>query len=202
MDSKIILAILIVALIGVVAATYHNETQEAMNTLTSVATENSPEDSVTDAVDLESASASKSSVQSQDTVKTDTGTAKATANKQQTDRSSGSSSKNKVSTNSKPKTTTATNNGNTANSNKKPASSASSPSSQYKVSKAQAISTAVSALPSNLKSSTYKVTNPTKSYPCYIISFYKKGKNVGFYEVDANSNKVTGGAFEGEVPDT
>jgi hypothetical protein len=62
LDSKIILAILIVALIGVVAATYNNEATEAIQTLTSVATEEDSQDGATDILDSNIGSNSQDSL--------------------------------------------------------------------------------------------------------------------------------------------
>lgn len=202
MDSKIILAILIVALIGVVAATYNNEATDAIQTLTSVATEDESQDSATDILDNNIGENSENSIKiDEDVVKSDnTATKKATENK----------AKN---TNS-PKTTSNPNNGNGNQNSNKPTNSANStvtPSTNinsdnqrintttYKISSNRAKEIATNNLPSEFSKAV--ASNPTMNGGYYDVTFYMNGEAVGYYEIDANTGVITGGAFKNEVPE-
>lgn len=190
MDNKIILAILIVALIGIVAATYQSETKDVVNTLTSVATEDTPTDSATDQLDISSEGNSPASIKiDEDVVKTDTS---ASTPRQNIHRQSSSSSNVRSSSSSSSSQSNSGNNNQGTNTNQNSA----------KISTAQAVTTAVSALPSQYQDATYTTSQTTydgKLY--YIITFFKNGKNIGYYEIDGTTNTITGGAFAGEVPD-
>ncbi|HIH35886.1 MAG TPA: hypothetical protein HA255_05485, partial [Methanosphaera sp.] len=72
MDSKIILAILIVALIGIVAATYQDQTGSVLETLSNVAVEDNNPEGATDILESNVGSGSDGSVKvEEDVVKSD-----------------------------------------------------------------------------------------------------------------------------------
>ena len=182
MDSKIILAILVVALIGVVAATYHTETNDAINSLANVATENSPEESTTDILEAESSSVSDNAVTTdEDTVKPEKSTTTTSKNKKQVASSSASSTKsnNQVSTSKKTKPSNSSN-------------------VQSYISKSKAESIAKSKVSSQYPGAT---TSAKLNGKYYLVTLKNNGKVIGELEIDAISGKVTGGAMVDEVPD-
>ncbi len=216
MDSKIILAILIVALIGVVAATYNNEATDAIQTLTSVATEEDSQDSATDILESDVGSTPQDSLTiDEDVVKPDNSAAKKSTNKkdnkapststqqsssntQQTSSNSntGTSSNSNTGTSNQPTTTNNTVNPstNTNNSNNQQSNTTTT-----KISSSRAKEIATNNLPGDFKNA---VASTPKLYDnFYEVTFYSNGKAVGYYEIDANTGAITGGAFENEVPD-
>jgi uncharacterized membrane protein YkoI len=193
-DSKIILAILIVALIGVVAATYNGQTNDAINTLSSVATEDTPTESVTDSVETADGSTSDSSLTiDESTVKPDSKTStKKTTSKKTTDKKT--STKTQTTTNKKISNPT-----NTQNSARNKPVSIETNNTQQKlnISLEEAKSIALSQLPEKFKGAT--VSQPKLTGQYYEVSFTKNNQIIGYYEIDANTGKITGGAFVDEV---
>ena len=202
MDSKIILAILIVALIGVVAATYNNEATDAIQTLTSVATEEDSPDGATDILDSNLGENSENSLKiDEDVVKPDNDATKKANGKQVQNTNSkkpysnsngGSSTQNTNKPTSTANTTvtqsTNTNSGNqTIN------------TTNHKISSNRAKEIATNKLPSEYSKAV--ASNPTINGKYYDVTFYMDGKAVGYYEIDADTGAITGGAFKNEVPD-
>jgi len=195
LDSKIILAILIVALIGVVAATYNNEATEAIQTLTSVATEEDSQDGATDILDSNIGSNSQDSLKiDEDVVKPDTSTKQATNNKASTNQANNINSNQNT---NKPATTT--------NNTAKPNTDNNSNNQQVdtttpKISSTEAKNIATNNLPNEFSKA---VASTPKLYDdSYEVTFYENGEAVGYYEINANSGAITGGAFKGEVPES
>lgn len=195
MDSKILLAILIVALIGIVAATYNNEATDAIQTLTSVATEEDSQDSATDILDSDISSPSQDSSKiDEDVVKPDNGdTKKGTDNKVSNAKTPSNSNNGNSNQNTKPTNTTNTLNPNTNNSNNQQTNP------NVKISSTRAKEIATNNLPKNY---TNAVASTPKLYDRYYeVTFFADGKAIGYYEIDAYTGAITGGAFENEVPD-
>lgn len=203
MDSKIILAILIVALIGIVAATYNNEATDAIETLTSVATEDDSQDSATDILDSNIGSNSENSLKiDEDVVKPDNPTNIVTNNKNNkastTKTVQTSSNSNGGTSNQKTNNPTANNSINT-NVNTNSSNNQDINSTTVKISSARAKEIATNNLPENFKNA---IASTPKLYDKYYeVTFFMDGKAIGYYEIDADTGVITGGAFEGEVPD-
>lgn len=208
MDSKIILAILIVALIGIVAATYQTETDDVISTLSNVATEDSDiVESVTDiaqtsAEQVNSVEVDENVVQPDSNVNT-----KIETKQKESDNNinkvpatqTNSKTKKQVQTSTNTNTQQKTNNNahtNTTNSN-----NISSAPTTTKISQTEAISIAKNNLkdwPSNYQ----KVSETTiNGKPYYIVNMYQDGEIIASFEIDANNGKITGGGVKGEAPE-
>lgn len=192
MDSKIILAILIVALIGIVAATYQHETSDVINTLTSVDTEDSASDNIADqdSDGVESGNSQNNLRIDEDVVKPDTNVvATGSANNQQKANTRSSASAN-------------TNNNQASNNqqNTNQAQDGSNTNSQgnNQISQEKAIDIALKNLPSQFSNA--QVDKATRYNDVYLVSFKENGEIIGEYEISASNGKVTGGAFKNEVP--
>lgn len=216
MDSKIILAILIVALIGIVAATYQNETSDAINALTSVATEEGVTDSVDTLDDISTDSDSANSIKvDEDIVRPDTGISNSNSNsknnqKQEvkastsTSTSASSASQNsgsKVSngaTNNNQGTTTKQNIKNTTvNSNK---TTNTNTTTNYAITTSRAEQIALSNLPSEYQGATAVTTfSVYNNVPQYMVKCYKNNEFVAYYVIDAQTGSVIEGAMKGEA---
>ena len=192
MDSKIILAILIVALIGIVAATYQSETNDIMNTLTSVDTEDNPSDSI---ADIDEAGVGNTNSQNnlkidEDVVKPDTTVVSTnpTKNQQINSRSSAStgSSDNSQASNNQQNTNPQSDNSNT------------NTQDNNQISQEKAIDIASKNLPSQFSNAQVATTTLNNDY--YTVSFKENGEIIGEYEISAKTGKITGGAFKNEVP--
>ena len=182
MDSKIILAILVVALIGIVAATYHTETNDAINSLANVATEPATTESSNDIEDASSTSDSDSDSSikiDEDTVKPDK-TASTTSKTKKQVKSASTSTKSNSQVSTSQKTQKSTNN------------------VQSKISKSKAESIAKSQIASQYPSAT---ANAVLKGNYYLVTIKNNGQIIGEYEINAITGKVTGGAMVNEVPD-
>ncbi len=227
MDSKIILAILIVALIGIVAATYQDQTGSVLETLSNVAVEDNNPEGATDILESNVGSGSDGSVKvEEDVVKSDN-TATNKANKNTNTKPASNTAKptnnnnnptntnnnnNPTNTNNTPinnnnnptnTNNTPINNNNNSNNTVKPTNNTTSSSNQtntttYKITPTQAKQIATENLPQSLSKAV--ASNPKLYGSSYEVTFYMNGKSVGYYEIDANTGRITGGAFEGEVP--
>ena len=213
MDSKIILAILIVALIGIVAATYQDQTGSVLETLSNVAVEDNNPEGATDILESNVGSGSDGSVKvEEDVVKSDN-TAANKANKNTNTKPASNTAKptnnnnNPTNTNNNNNPTntnnTPINNNNNSNNTVKPTNNTTSSSNQtntttYKITPTQAKQIATENLPQSLSKAV--ASNPKLYGSSYEVTFYMNGKSVGYYEIDANTGRITGGAFEGEVP--
>ncbi len=197
MDSKIILAIFIVALIGIVAATYQNETNDVIDTLSNVATEDSGVTTDVETPTGDSISINDNSgVIDESTVKLDTSTSSVTTQKQSTNSkprtNTASSGSNKISSG---QSTTTTNN--TTTNNNKPTNNP----LVNKISQSTAVNTGRAQLPAEYKDATYSITETSiDNNPYYYVNFYKNGEMVAYYEINANSGRVSGGAIVNETP--
>lgn len=202
MDSKIILAILIVALIGVVAATYNNEATDAIQTLTSVATEEDSPDGATDILDSNLGENSENSLKiDEDVVKPDNDATKKVNEKQVQNTNSKKPSSNSNGGSSTQNTNKPTS---TANTTVTPSTNTNSGNqtintTNHKISSNRAKEIATNNLPSEYSKSV--ASNPTINGKYYDVTFYMDGKAVGYYEIDADTGAITGGAFKNEVPD-
>jgi len=226
-DSKIILAILIVALIGIVAATYQDQTGSVLETLSNVAVEDNNPEGATDILESNVGSGSDGSVKvEEDVVKSDN-TATNKANKNTNTKPASNTAKptnnnnnptntnnnnNPTNTNNTPinnnnnptnTNNTPINNNNNSNNTVKPTNNTTSSSNQtntttYKITPTQAKQIATENLPQSLSKAV--ASNPKLYGSSYEVTFYMNGKSVGYYEIDANTGRITGGAFEGEVP--
>lgn len=202
MDSKIILAILIVALIGVVAATYNNEATDAIQTLTSVATEEDSPDGATDILDSNLGENSENSLKiDEDVVKPDNDATKKVNGKQVQNTNSKKPSSNSNGGSSTQNTNKPTS---TANTTVTPSTNTNSGNqtintTNHKISSNRAKEIATNNLPSEYSKSV--ASNPTINGKYYDVTFYMDGKAVGYYEIDADTGAITGGAFKNEVPD-
>ncbi len=190
MDSKIILAILIVALIGIVAATYQNETSDAIETLSNVATEDEVSDSVTDILDngVDANSESLSNIIEEDVVKPDNGISTKSNNKNQIN----TVKQNKISNNNQKTPNNVVNKNQTIINN-----NTTNPS--VKISAVEAKKIATDNLPEEYSKAV--ASTPTLNNKYYEVNFYLDEEVIGYYEIDANTGKITGGAFKGEVPE-
>ncbi len=218
MDSKIILAILIVALIGIVAATYQDQTGSVLETLSNVAVEDNNPEGATDILESNVGSGSDGSVKvEEDVVKSDN-TATNNANKNTNTKPASNTAKptnnnnNPTNTNNTPinnnnnptnTNNTPINNNNNSNNTVKPTNNTTPSSNQtntttYKITPTQAKQIATENLPQSLSKAV--ASNPKLYGSSYEVTFYMNGKSVGYYEIDANTGRITGGAFEGEVP--
>ena len=213
MDSKIILAILIVALIGIVAATYQDQTGSVLETLSNVAVEDNNPEGATDILESNVGSGSDGSVKvEEDVVKSDN-TAANKANKNTNTKPASNTAKptnnnnNPTNTNNNNNPTntnnTQINNNNNSNNTVKPTNNTTPSSNQtntttYKITPTQAKQIATENLPQSLSKAV--ASNPKLYGSSYEVTFYMNGKSVGYYEIDANTGRITGGAFEGEVP--
>ncbi len=218
MDSKIILAILIVALIGIVAATYQDQTGSVLETLSNVAVEDNNPEGATDILESNVGSGSDGSVKvEEDVVKSDN-TAANKANKNTNTKPASNTAKptnnnnNPTNTNNTPinnnnnptnTNNTPINNNNNSNNTVKPTNNTTPSSNQtntttYKITPTQAKQIATENLPQSLSKAV--ASNPKLYGSSYEVTFYMNGKSVGYYEIDANTGRITGGAFEGEVP--
>ena len=228
MDSKIILAILIVALIGIVAATYQDQTSSVLETLSNVAVEDNNPEGATDILESNVGSGSDGSVKvEEDVVKSDN-TAANKANKNTNTKPASNTAKptnnnnnptntnnnnnNPTNTNNTPinnnnnptnTNNTPINNNNNSNNTVKPTNNTTPSSNQtntttYKITPTQAKQIATENLPQSLSKAV--ASNPKLYGSSYEVTFYMNGKSVGYYEIDANTGRITGGAFEGEVP--
>ena len=232
MDSKIILAILIVALIGIVAATYQDQTGSVLETLSNVAVEDNNPEGATDILESNVGSGSDGSVKvEEDVVKSDntatnkankntntkpaSNTAKPTNNNNNptnTNNTPINNNNNPTNTNNTPinnnnnptnTNNTPINNNNNSNNTVKPTNNTTPSSNQtntttYKITPTQAKQIATENLPQSLSKAV--ASNPKLYGSSYEVTFYMNGKSVGYYEIDANTGRITGGAFEGEVP--
>ena len=202
MDSKIILAILIVALIGVVAATYNNEATDAIQTLTSVATEEDSPDGATDILDSNLGENSENSLKiDEDIVKPDNDATKKVNGKQVQNTNSKKPSSNSNDGSSTQNTNKPTS---TANTTVTPSTNTNSGNqtintTNHKISSNRAKEIATNNLPSEYSKAV--ASNPTINDKYYDVTFYMDGKAVGYYEIDADTGAITGGAFKNEVPD-
>lgn len=202
MDSKIILAILIVALIGVVAATYNNEATDAIQTLTSVATEEDSPDGATDILDSNLGENSENSLKiDEDVVKPDNDATKKVNEKQVQNTNSKKPSSNSNGGSSTQNTNKPTS---TANTTVTPSTNTNSGNqtintTNHKISSNRAKEIATNNLPSEYSKAV--ASNPTINDKYYDVTFYMDGKAVGYYEIDADTGAITGGAFKNEVPD-
>ncbi len=205
MDSKIILAILIVALIGIVAATYHGETGNLMNSLSNVATEDSSGQSVTDIAKATGDSANsvkvdESIVQPDSSVNSKVAPSKSSNNNQRTSQSnSGSSSNGGTSSN---------NGGSSSNQNTGQANTPTNTNNQNSnsnqssgISEAEAMSIAKNSLPPEVTSDYQTVSEKTSNGEKYYeVKMYKNGEMIAYSDIDPNG-KITGGAIKGEAPE-
>ncbi len=216
MDSKIILAILIVALIGIVAATYQNETSNVIDTLSNVAVEEENPEGATDILDSNIGSDSDDSVKiDEDVVKSDNTAPKKAANKKTTtntnsannnnnNNNNGRSNSNNPTSNSNSSSNPSNNNNNPSNTNNsiKPnntnSSTSQSNTTTYKISSSTAKDIATRNLPEQYSKAV--ASNPKLYNGYYEVTFYMDGKSIGYYEIDANTGAITGGAFKDEVP--
>lgn len=202
MDSKIILAILIVALIGVVAATYNNEATDAIQTLTSVATEEDSPDGATDILDSNLGENSENSLKiDEEVVKPDNDATKKVNEKQVQNTNSKKPSSNSNGGSSTQNTNKPTS---TANTTVTPSTNTNSGNqtintTNHKISSNRAKEIATNNLPSEYSKAV--ASNPTINDKYYDVTFYMDGKAVGYYEIDADTGAITGGAFKNEVPD-
>ena len=220
MDSKIILAILIVALIGIVAATYQDQTSSVLETLSNVAVEEDNPEGATDILESNVGSSSDGSVNvEEDVVKPDNAANKKVTNKKtntntkkNTNHTSNSNNQVKPTNNNNSNNNNPTNNNNNSNNNQnnnnsnntvKPtnnttASTTQSNTTTYNISSSQAKQIAIAGLPSEYSNAV--ASNPKLSDGYYEVTFYVNGTSVGYYEIDANTGRITGGAFQNEVP--
>lgn len=225
MDSKIILAVLIVALIGIVAATYHNQTSDVMNSLANVATEDS--DAVKSVTDLAEASSAgsgsmkvdESIVQPDSSVNSKVVSTPKSSNSQKTSppstSSSSSDSANSPSTDTNNQgisSNTATDSSNTPsgssntstqqpyNSNNPTNNNQNSSSQQSGISETEAMSIAKNNLPTGVTSDYQKVSETTiNGEKYYDVNLYKDGEIIASAEINSKGN-ITGGAMVGEAP--
>lgn len=209
MDSKIILAILIVALIGIVAATYQDQTGSVLETLSNVAVEDNNPEGATDILESKVGNGSDGSVKvEEDVVKSDNtaaNKAKNTNTNKNTNTKPASNTAKPTNNNNNPTNTNNTpiNNNNNSNNTVKPTNNTTPSSNQtntttYKITPTQAKQIATENLPQSLSKAV--ASNPKLYGSSYEVTFYMNGKSVGYYEIDANTGRITGGAFEGEVP--
>lgn len=189
LDKKVVLAILIVALIGVVAATYNiNDAGKLFNPLASV------NDGSTNTIDL--LSSGEEGV-ANDTV--------ATSGNSQSP-SSNSSSAQAVSTSSNPNsqsqpTTVNTNNQNNANKPVINNANNSTPNNKL-ISKAKGKQIAENSLRGgdyDGATAVYHSTIGSGDNICYVYVIIYHGETVGEYEINAYTGVISGGAFANEV---
>ncbi len=198
MDKKIIIAIVIVALIGIVAATYNatDDENSVFNPLSGVLTD---EQTVTDLAAIEANGAgsptqednsntginSKNNVDSKNNANGASGTTTQSSNNNQNNANNATITSNgnnnqQQSNPQKPGTNTPT--------NKTPSSNRTS-----LISSAQASVIAKNAAITEITANGIKY---------YLINVYSNGKFIGYYEISSKTGEITGGAFEGEAPDT
>ena len=211
MDKKIIIAIVIVALIGIVAATYNatDDENSVFNPLSGVLTD---EQTVTDLAAIEANGAG--SPTQEDTSNTGINSKNNVDSKNNANRASGTttqSSNNNNQNNANNATITSNGNNNQQQSNpQKPGTNTptnKTPSSNKTsiISSAQASVIAKNAaiadgLTSVTTSLSEEITANGIKY--YLINVYSNGKFIGYYEISSKTGEITGGAFEGEAPDT
>lgn len=211
MDSKIILAILIVALIGIVAATYQTETSNVIESLSNVAVEEESPEGATDILDSNIGSNSEGSIKiDEDVVKSDNTVPKKAVNKKTTANQKTNTNSNSGRSNVNPSgngnNTASPANNNPSNSNNSinlgnsSSSTNQSNTTTYKISSAQAKSIATQNLPGEYSKAVASTPKLYNGY--YEVTFYLEGEAIGYYEIDANTGAISGGAFKGEVPDT
>ncbi|RAP53316.1 MAG: hypothetical protein BZ138_01285 [Methanosphaera sp. rholeuAM270] len=230
MDSKIILTILVVALIGIVAATYNTQTNDVMNSLANVATEDSNlAESVTDIAEKNLGENSANSVQvDEGIVQPDS----SVNNKVSTTKKSSTSNQQPVTTNGSSSTSPSTQSGNQGNSQQSSSQGSSQQSNNQgnaqqsstqtadtssqqesstaqsdnntvspKISESEAMSIAKNNLGDGLSSNYQKVSETTiNGKPYYEVNLYQDGEIIGYAEIDATNGRITGGATKGEAP--
>ncbi|WP_455644649.1 hypothetical protein [Methanosphaera sp.] len=196
MDKKIILVILIVALIGIVAATYNINTDTIANQLASVGIEDSADSDTDSATDLLAVSGdSVNTPTSSDSSSSTTGSSNNNnANSGTSNSNSGTSNSNSgtSSSNSNAQTTTSQTN-NITSQNK---------TTKYTISQATVIANNWMASQSEhttAKASYHSTFTSDNGDVYYVFIFRENGKVVGEIEMNAQTGSVTGGAFEGEV---
>lgn len=229
MDSKIILAVLIVALIGIVAATYQSETNDIMNSLANVATEDSDvAESVTDLAEASGEGANsvqvdESIVQPDSSVNSKVvSTPKSTnnqqnpttsnsnsGNSQNTPASNTGSSSNTPASNTNSSTGTPTSNSNSStgtnsqsntNTQQSNSSSNNNQNQESGITETEAMSIAKNNLPEGMTSDYQKVSETTiNGEKYYDVNLYKDGEIIASAEINSHGN-ITGGAIVGEAP--
>jgi len=186
LDRKIILAVAIVALIGVVAATYHVTTNGGIESLASVETEDIP---ASDAVAVDDSGSGANDVSSGSDSSGSSGSSKDSSGSASSGSKASSDSKNGGSSSSASSSSVKKNNGG--------GSSASSGMSQ-----GSAIAIANSWARSNNVKGTAHVygTFIANGVKYYQISFTSNGKVIGEVEVNSKTGSVSGGKFNDVKP--
>lgn len=185
MDRKIILAVAIVALIGVVAATYHVTTNGGIESLASVETEDIP---ASDAVDVDDSGSGVNDASSGDGSSGSGSDSKDTSNDHSSGSKASADSKNSGASSSGSSSSVKKNNGGSASSSG--------------ISQASAIAIANTwAKKNNVKGSAHIygtfIANGVKYYQ---ISFTNNGKVIGEVEVNSKTGSVSGGKFNDVKP--
>ena len=198
-DKKIIIAIVIVALIGIVAATYNatDDENSVFNPLSGVLTD---EQTVTDLAAIEANGAG--SPTQEDNSNTGINSKNNVDSKNNANGASGTttqSSNNNNQNNANNATITSNGNNNQQQSNpQKPGTNTptnKTPSSNR--TKNAAIADGLTSVTTTLSE---EITANGIKY--YLINVYSNGKFIGYYEISSKTGEITGGAFEGEAPDT
>lgn len=216
-DKKIILAILVVALIGVVAATYHGNGENSFyNPLASVADQAGQSVSDLAAVDGDSQNANPSSsantgANNNGASNNGAGNSSATTggssdNSQGSSSSSsnGGSSVSGGTTNGHAKVTPTTQKNQNKVTPTTQKNKTSTTSNTYSISSAQSIArnAAIQSSGESDISATYTGSFKADGQTYYMFKISSTSGNVeGEYEISAKTGKITGGAFKHEVPD-
>lgn len=209
-DKKITIAIVIVALIGIVAATYNatDDENSVFNPLSGVLTD---EQTVTDLAAIEANGAgsptqednsntginSKNNVDSKNNANGASGTTTQSSNNNQNNANNATITSNgnnnqQQSNPQKPRTNTPT--------NKTPSSNNTSLISSAQASVIAKNAAIADGLTSVTTSLSEEITANGIKY--YLINVYSNGKFIGYYEISSKTGEITGGAFEGEAPNT
>lgn len=202
MDSKIILTIIIVAVIGVVAATYQTDTGSLMNTLTSVGTEDTP--SISDEVQSPNTGASQSGVAVEENIVTSSSPNGNNPTSHTPRRSNGHVSSDSVvtSTGGSPSQSGGSSGQSNGQNSGNNANGQIPVTFNPKISSTQALAIAQQALPPNLRNAQSQIflTEDVNGVPYYYISATESGEVIAEYEINGNTGAVTGGAVKGETP--
>ncbi|OED29521.1 hypothetical protein [Methanosphaera sp. WGK6] len=188
MDKKIILVVLIVALIGIVAATYNINTDTLANQLASVGIEDGATESATDLVAESGDSAS---------TPTSSDSSSATTGSSNNDNSNSGNSNS----NSNAQTTTSPTNKITSQNKTTNNPISQNKTTKYTISQATVLANnwMTSQSSHTTAKASYRSTFTSSGDEYYVFIFRENGKVVGEIEMNAQTGSVTGGAFEGEV---
>ena len=202
MDSKIIFTIIIVAVIGVVAATYQTDTGSLMNTLTSVGTEDTP--SISDEVQSPNTGASPGGAAVEENIVTSSSPNGNNPTSHTPRHSNGHVSSDSVVTStgggsSQRGSSSSQNSGQSSGNN---ANGQIPVTFNPKISSTEALAIAQQALPANLKNAQSQIflTEDVNGVPYYYVSATESGEVIAEYEINGNTGAVTGGAVKEEAP--